>query len=162
MDQSLPTVKATNEKKWIAVIICSIFLVFVALFWKEETLLASYRIIMISVCILLLLYAFCHAVYSTAMNDHGVTCSYFGKEYQSIRWEQVGKIVIARDYRLNLRTSGNTRIIVIPKGCPITNLKRLGAVPYIFQLHNQVIWLDDTEKNRQFIRKFWGELTDYR
>ena len=76
MDNMIHFSEGTNRKKWIVSIFISCFLIVIALFWKEETLLLSHRIVIIFVCALLVVYAFYHAFYSAIMNDIGVYCSY--------------------------------------------------------------------------------------
>lgn len=162
MDQSAYHMVATNRNKWIAFIVLSGLLILLALFWEEETLLLAHRIVMISACVLLLLYAFCNVIYSVTITNNGVSCSCLGKARQCYQWDQIDEIVIVRDYRISFSISGNTRIVVTPKGCPTYSKKKWSGVQYVILFGKQVIWMDDTTANRKLIANLFGKIIDCR
>lgn len=160
MDRSECVVLATNKRKWIAFIMLSLLLILIALFWREETLAYRYRVKLIFASSILLGYATGHTIYSATMNNCGVSCFYFGKMMHSVLWDQVEEVVVIRDYRINLRSSGNKRIVIIPKECPSYDPKKWFGVQYVYQFRKQVIWIDYTDVNRQFIEKRYGTIID--
>lgn len=151
-------VQATNRKQWLAFIALAIMLIFVAIFWREETLLLSHRITIVFVCILICVYSFWHVIYFVTMNDYGVSCYYFGKLAHSIEWPEVEVVVLIRDYRIHLGNSGNTRLVVIPKGCPTYDPEKWFGMQYLYKFRARVIWMDSTMRNRKFIEERYGAI----
>ena len=160
MNNVVHNMEATNRKMWLSIIAILIVFILVMLFWKEESLLLSHRIICISVCVLMGVYSLACAMYSACMNETGVSCFWQGKAKHTITWDQIAEIAVVRDYRINLGSSGNTRIVVIPKGCPLYDKKKWFGMQYILKFRNQVIWMDTTAENQQFIEKHYGEIVN--
>ena len=150
--------EATNRKQWLVFIALAVVLIFVAIFWREETLLLGYRIAIIFASVLVCGYSFCHAIYSASMNITGVSCSYFGKLAHSIAWHEVEEVALIRDYRITLGSSGNRRLVVVPKGCPAYDSETWCGVHYLYRFRKQVIWMDNTARNREFIEERYGEI----
>ena len=154
-------VQATNRKQWLAFMVLSIFSIFIAIFWREETLLLRYRIVIIVVCSITAVYCFILANYVVTMNDHGVSCYNFGKLTHSIEWAEVETVAEIRDYRINLDNSGNRRLVVIPKGCPTYDSQKWNGAQYVHKFRAQVIWMDSTTQNRKFIEKQYGAIINH-
>lgn len=115
--------EATNRKQWLVFLALAVVLIFAAIFCPEEILLLRHRIVIILASVLVCGYSFFHTVYSAAMTNTGVSCSYFGKPSHSILWHEVEEVALIRDYRITLGGSGNRRLVVVPKGCPAYDSK---------------------------------------
>ena len=149
---------ATNKCQWLVIIAICLLSIAVAVLWREETLLTSYRVFIGILCFLTALYSFFHAVYSAEMSNDGIICAYFGKVHQDYLWSEIKEVLILRDYRFNLRISGYTRIVLVSNGCPSYDSKKWSGIHYLIQFHNKVIWVDNSKINRTYIEERFGEI----
>ena len=101
-------------------------------------------------------------VYRVYLTKDGIECYYFGKIRCLLVWSKIHQICIVRYFRLSAKTSGGTRIFIIPKGCELYSKERWSGIQYFLKHFNQVIAIDDTKLNRNYLEMQYGKITSYR
>ena len=152
---------ATNNLQWWITALVSVCGILLAIFWKEDSLLLYSRIAIVCVLFLLIMYAFLHGAYSSKMSYWGLSCSFLGRKLHSYAWYQIEEIAIINDYRIPNKNH-SSKIIAIPKGCPLYDSKKWFGLQYLLIYRDQIIWMDNTETNRKHLSEYFGKLKDYR
>lgn len=103
------------------------------------------------------IFHFVHPVYLT---DEGIECFHLNKIYRKIFWDQVENVYKLTDFRYSSGVSDLGRFVIVPNGCPQYDKHKWFGLQYIFIFRKQVVCIDNTSKNRQYIEKHYGNITE--
>lgn len=103
-----------------------------------------------------------HVTHATYLTDKGITYYRLGQVVRQLLWDQVEEVCIIRDFRISSKASDTTRIVFIPAGCERYSSEKWFGLQYIFIFRNNVIWVDNTKQNREFVEKNHGMISDLR
>lgn len=150
----------TSPIIWLMILGLAILGAAFAVVLEDDSFTVERRLCMIVLCSMVMLYAAYHASYSAYISEDGISCSFLGKNILEYRWGELYDVAVINDYRLSVRHS--TRIVAISKGCPLFDKKKWFGLQYVFRFRKQVIWLDNTKQNREYIQRFFGQIADRR
>ena len=98
-----------------------------------------------------------HGVYLT---EQGIELCRFGKRIRTLSWEQVAQICCAHDFRITLGNADDRKILIVPQCCEKYDKKKWSGFRYRFTHRKQILWADNSKKNRQFLEQYFGEIED--
>lgn len=112
--------------------------------------------------ILLFLYFFSSSVYHllfpTYLSSEGIVRVSFHGKKTCLPWKQISSICILNDTRRSSKVSQVGRIVIVPIGCPEYDEKKWSGSQYLTIFRKEVIWIDNSKKNQQFIEKYYGKI----
>ena len=150
-------IKATGAAKWLAGLALSVILLVayeLELFLRDTRAFA--RAVACVVCVIpVCIWNLVHVKYLT---PEGVEIIRFGRIARFLSWKQTAQVCVAREaWRRH-----HTQLLITPVECEAYDPKRWSGWRYALRFCRQVITIDDTEKNRQFIAAHYGEISDKR
>lgn len=124
---------------------------------KADPVKLGFLIIASMLLMVFAVYQLFHPVYLT--ND-GIECFCFKHLYRKILWNQIDCVYQLTDFRHSTGTSDLGRFVIVPIGCSRYDKKKWFGLQYLFVFRKQVVWIDNTKKNRQIIEKHYGKIEE--
>lgn len=98
----------------------------------------------------------------TYLTSEGIICYRFWKIQRLIHWNEISAVCLISNYRVSVKSSNDSCIIIIPNGCVMYNYNQWSGIQYKFLFRHQIISIEDSFRNRQFINKHYGEIMNLR
>lgn len=146
-------IRATSPAKWI---VCTGLLILMFLLYSSGivTIEAKNAIPVAIIVIPCLLMTIWQCIHSFFLTEKGIECCRLGRVIRMLSWDQVAQINMAREFS----NSSNRILVITPVGCAVYDSKQWYGWQYASRFRGQVIVIDNTKKNRDFIETYFGEI----
>lgn len=98
-----------------------------------------------------------HLLFPIILTEHGVIQYRFGKVRKQLFWEEIAQIAIIDPHLSPTNTNFRSNIVFVPKGCPLYT-KDVKGSKYIFTFWHQIIVMDYSDVNINFIRQYYSHI----
>ena len=150
---------ATDIGKWLFFIMGSIFLLAYAIFLdngKSGEVPIDLQFICCFLPPVICISAY-HLLFPIILTERGVIQYRFRKVRKQIFWEEIAQIAIIDPHLIPTNTDFRSKIVVVPKGCPLYT-KDIKGSKYIFTFWRQIIVMDYLDANIDFIRPYYNNI----
>ena len=150
----------TDIGKWLFFLIGSILLLIYAIFHaygKKDEIGIEFCIGCCFLPLIICVSAY-HLLLPIILTEHGVIQYRFGKVRKQFFWEEIAQIAIIDPHLSPTNTNFRSNIVFVPKDCPLYT-KDVKGSKYIFTFWRQIIVMDYSDANINFIQQYYSHIT---